>query len=369
MIEPVQTHEQQDTYNDFIDKLEKVKIKAGSKSSVIKKELKHNYTSELELKSLLIRIKNERQDIGFESEMLNNKINKYIKWHTDISRIKYENPTKRNVTKSKLKTKIISLSEQIKVNKTSYEIFGQIILLMVKNILKKPQFSGYTYKDDFYSDAVYKILKYLHNFDHTKTSLITGFPVNAFAYISQIIHNSILYILNKKKKERTVQDRQIDMEHLNHNLELKYKTYYNETSQTSYDDEVITKKLFIDTISPDNNLVGELSSLIDEINIIDNFENFNVTDFEIVNIYNEENEIVKIEAFLNKTDNIKISYPCELSSENSIKIRLTNYTEIIYPNDYRITFDEYNELKKLLNGNISILRKPDEIKETEEKEI
>jgi hypothetical protein len=31
--------------------------------------------------------------------------------------------------------------------------------------------------------------------------------------------------------------------------------------------------------------------------------------------------------------------------------------EIHYPKDYRISFEEYNELKGLLKGNISIMRK------------
>ena len=73
---------------------------------------------------------------------------------------------------------------------------------MVKHILTMPKFSGYSYKDDFYSDAVYKILKYLYNFDHTMISEKTGRPVNAFAYISQIIHNSIIYVINTRKKEQ-----------------------------------------------------------------------------------------------------------------------------------------------------------------------
>ena len=128
----------------------------------IKIKLKHNYTSELELKSLLIRIKNDREDIG--NKDLNRRINKYIKWHTLISNKKYLQPAKRNIVKNHLKDKVVELSVRTKIDPVSYERFGVVILLMIKNILKKPQFSGYTYKDEFYSDAVYKILKYLSNF-------------------------------------------------------------------------------------------------------------------------------------------------------------------------------------------------------------
>lgn len=73
---------------------------------------------------------------------------------------------------------------------------------MVNHIMTKGQFRGYSYQDDFVSDSVFKILKYLDNFDHTKISKISNQPVNAFAYISQIIHNAILFVIIKKKKEQ-----------------------------------------------------------------------------------------------------------------------------------------------------------------------
>ena len=129
-----------------------------------KKKMKHNYTSELELKSLLIRIKNKRLGLGIPDK--NRQINKYISWHTAINTKKYAVPAKRNKLKLRLKHRIVELSEQTSCDEKSYERFGEIILLMIKNILRKPQFSGYTYKDDFYSDAIYKILAYLNNFNH-----------------------------------------------------------------------------------------------------------------------------------------------------------------------------------------------------------
>lgn len=263
-----------------------------------KKKIKHNYTSELELKSLLIRIKNDRADLGILKD--NAKINKYIKWHTAIVNKKYKYPSKRNITKNIVKERIIRLSEETRVDSASYERFGEIILLMIKNILKKPQFSGYTYKDDFYSDAIYKILKYLHNFDHKMTSKITGQSVNAFAYISQIIHNSILFILNQKKNEQEKINKQVEMEKLNHNYELQYTSYHNEIQQSSYQEgNVISEKIELQVIE---------SSLLDEI--------------------------------------------IALSSEAERVQKL----EIVYPHDYRISFDEYNELKHHLKGKISITR-------------
>lgn len=265
-----------------------------------KKTLKHNYTSELELKSLLIRIKNERADMEF-NDSHNRRLNKYIKWHTDINNKKYAQPMRRNITKKKLKDLIIAKSEVTAINQESYERFGEIILLMIKNILKKPQFSGYTYKDDFYSDAVYKILKYLGNFNHKLISERTGQPVNAFAYISQIIHNSILFILNQKKKELENHKKQVEIAALQQNMNLQFNDWYAEDKDIQLFEEPIQKKETVIIKDIKTTLYDELIKLTDDIDSCTSME-------------------------------------------------------IIYPKKYQITFDEFNDLKPLLKGKVSITR-------------
>lgn len=260
----------------------------------MKKRQTHNYTSELELKSLLIRIKNTREERGSLKD--NNKINKYVKWHTKINNKKYQDPKKKNIVKNKLKDRVVSLSEKTRVDDKSYNRFGEIILLMIRKILTKPQFSGYTYRDDFYSDAVHKILKYLCNFNHKLISEITNQPVNSFAYISQIIHNSVLYIINTKKKELDEVKKQVSMEFLNNDLTLKNNETYNRS--TYFKDETVIKKIEIETIK---------TTLFDKISKID----------------------------IGDADRI----------------------DIIYPEDYSISFEEYDKLKPLLKGKMNISRK------------
>jgi len=267
--------------------------------------MKHNYTNELELKSLLIRIKNYRVGIGTSKN--NTKINKYIKWYIKIKNTKYDSIIKKNITKKRLKSQIISLSETTCSDTVSYERFGEIILLMIKNILRKPNFSSYTYKDDFYSDAVFKILKYLHNFNHNLISERTGLLVNAFAYISQIIHNSILFIINTKKKEKENLKKLIDIERINYDFEIKNygasdKNTYNIPSNWDAKTKV-TENIYIDEIK--TSLIDELYSLKETI--------------ERVNILN-----------------------------------------VFYPFDYEISFEEYNNLKDILKGNVNIIRSSDE---------
>jgi len=270
---------------------------------MVKKKLKHNYTSELELKSLLIRIKNDRFDIG--NTKANSVINKYIKWHTKINAKKYVAPAKRNIVKAKLKKRIVDLSIITRIDQQSYERFGEIILLMIKNILKKPQFSGYTYRDDFFSDAVYKILKYLHNFDHTKISERTGLAVNAFAYISQIIHNSILFIINTKKKDSENQRNFVVMETTLANIinGARIDDWHGDASLQ--DPEMVIRTKFIEIDEIEFTLIDEITKLSEEIDNCDKME-------------------------------------------------------ITYPRSYEISFTEYNELKCILkdtlNGKVNVMR-------------
>ena len=184
--------------------------------------MKHNYTNELELKSILIRIKNARieKNTTHTSKTIpndepdnikkNKRIDKYIRWHNSLQHKKVKDSKRCKLVQEKLKSKIIELSEQTSVNTLNYEKFGYIIMQMVRHILTKSQFRGYSYFDDFMSDSVYKILKYLDNFDHTKKSEISGQYVNAFAYLSTIIHHAIVYIIKKRKKEQLFIQEQIN---------------------------------------------------------------------------------------------------------------------------------------------------------------
>lgn len=196
------------------------------------KRMSHHYTDELEIKSLLIRLKNsellqkhkEGQEIKevHESQLKQILDEKYTKRlnafiNNDIERFKkLKNNMKDLVNKSKsknaserlkdiqgrLKDRVIKYSEVTLCDYHSKEKFGEIVILMVKNILRKPNFQMLEYHDEFYSDQSDKIFKYIQNFDHTKISERSGYHVNAFQYISQIIHNSIIHIINQRKREQ-----------------------------------------------------------------------------------------------------------------------------------------------------------------------
>ena len=285
----------------------------------LEKRQTHNYTSELELKSLLIRIKNDRYELG--EYTLNDRINARIKFHTELGELDLGPDTspERNVLRRRVYKNIVKLSEQTRVDYDSYERFGEIILLMIQKILTRPNFSGYSYRHDFYSDAVYKVIKYLHNFDHNLISKRTGLPVNAFAYISQYIHNSVIYIIGKHKKE-------------NDGLSAIVKS-----SNSSMSSKVLTmdtmqsKDNFEENKEIDNSInitITDITSLKDEIQGIIEY-----LDLEMENILDDLNE-----------------------SEYFEELTEINRFNIIYPSDYVITFEEYSEMRDLLSSNISIIR-------------
>lgn len=236
------------------------------KGKIMKKV--HNYTSNLELTSLLIRIKNlralDKQILTKEDYRNNRRLNRYIKVHTKINDTKStpENASKRAKLKDHLKEVIISLSEKTPCDQKSYNRFGQIVLLMVKKILTRPQFNGYSYKDDFYSDASFKILKYLGNFDHTLISERTGQRVNAFAYITQIIMNSIIAIINTRKRDYDNVMEQIKLGIIdNPKASMDTRNLYIKDKEYTPEPEKIDKQYFLNG-NPDD-VIEELSGIIE----------------------------------------------------------------------------------------------------------
>lgn len=219
--------------------------------------VKHNYTNELELKSIMIRIQVARKinrtsgsnktiavdDKKNVSE--NRKISKYIKWASSVQKKNIKNAERVRAFQTRVRELVIRKSEKTPIDSLNYEKFGYIIMEMVRHILTKPQFRGYTYYDDFMSDSVFKILKYLDNFDHKIISKRSGEPVKAFAYISQIIQNSIIYIISKRKKEQDFIRQQMSIQLNNDDLLESWEVCKPETNEKRIfvDGQNIVKKL------------------------------------------------------------------------------------------------------------------------------
>jgi len=103
--------------------------------------------------------------------------------------------------KREIRDKIRDLSYKTYVYRDT-NLFGKMIDTMANRILTRPQFSGYTIKDEMKSLGIEYVLKYIYNFDPYKTSKISNQPVSAFAYISTIIFNGIIQVINSFNKEQ-----------------------------------------------------------------------------------------------------------------------------------------------------------------------
>lgn len=73
------------------------------------------------------------------------------------------------------------------------EYVGECLLMIATRLASKPNFAGYTFKDDMISDAVENGLMYLHNFNPEKSQ-------NPFAYFTQITHYAFIRRIEREKK-------------------------------------------------------------------------------------------------------------------------------------------------------------------------
>lgn len=70
---------------------------------------------------------------------------------------------------------------------------GQAIMLIASRLATKPNFSGYSFKDEMISDGIENCIMYLHNFNPAKST-------NPFAYITLIIWRAYIRRIEKEAK-------------------------------------------------------------------------------------------------------------------------------------------------------------------------
>lgn len=71
---------------------------------------------------------------------------------------------------------------------------GESIFLISNNLAKKPNFSGYTYKQEMISDGIMDCLSAVDNFNPKKSD-------NPFGYFTQIAKNAFIRRIHKEKKQ------------------------------------------------------------------------------------------------------------------------------------------------------------------------
>ncbi len=71
---------------------------------------------------------------------------------------------------------------------------GDCIMKIATHLAHKPNFAGYSFKDEMICDGIENCLQYIHNFDPKKSQ-------NPFAYFTQIIFYAFLRRIQKEKKQ------------------------------------------------------------------------------------------------------------------------------------------------------------------------
>lgn len=70
---------------------------------------------------------------------------------------------------------------------------GEAVLQIADRFSKKPNFFGYSYREDMVGAAVLAVCKYVHNYNPAKTT-------NAFAYVTQIVRNAFIRHIQEQKE-------------------------------------------------------------------------------------------------------------------------------------------------------------------------
>lgn len=187
---------------------------------------------------------------------------------------KYQNEKNKKLQKRKIKKRSILLQEAKEIEKLNVdsqkirENFGELLILIINKILKMPKFAGYTnaWKEDFYINAVEKSLQYVYNFDNNIVSLKTGNPSTAFNYLTQIIMNAIIAVINKEKKNSDFLKKEVENKSLNNPGVM----YIRNNILDSYEEEESKLEIII----KDKNA-------IDDYNEIEVDEKYNVLEIKV----------------------------------------------------------------------------------------
>ena len=125
------------------------------------------------------------------------------------------------------------LENAVKNNKPKPQLsnyIGQSILLICNNLAKKPNFSGYTYKQEMISDGIIDCIAAADNFNPEKTN-------NPFAYFTQIAWNAFIRRIHKEKKQTYIKHKNFENSFLMNDLWSESENMHLKTNEFS--DEII----------------------------------------------------------------------------------------------------------------------------------
>jgi len=135
---------------------------------------------------------------------------------------------------------------------------GECFLLICNKLSSKPNFMGYSYRDEMVADAIENCVYAAHSFDPSKST-------NPFAYFTQIAWNAFIRRIAKEKKQAYIKHKNF----VNSNLMEDIAREMSVTSQpihNEYSDDIIRN--FEDKIVKNSkkNKVGVEKFIKEELN-------------------------------------------------------------------------------------------------------
>lgn len=114
-----------------------------------------------------------------------------------------------NIEIDDLKEEIADNKEEIdelsSKSRRVYEKIGKQFLLIATNFMNKPRYINYSddWKDDMISEAVYDMIRYIHNYDVDlmESYLDRGKTPDPFSYFSQYVRNGAMRYLSERYKD------------------------------------------------------------------------------------------------------------------------------------------------------------------------
>ena len=80
------------------------------------------------------------------------------------------------------------------------EKLGEMFLKLARRYTSKPNFVGYSFRDEMISESVYRMISQIDKFDVHHPSK------NPFAYFTQICYHQVLTMINKEKRQTEIKD-------------------------------------------------------------------------------------------------------------------------------------------------------------------
>lgn len=80
---------------------------------------------------------------------------------------------------------------------------GQCIMLISKKLASRPNFSGYSFREEMESDAIENCVMAAKNFDPNRSN-------NPFAYFTQVAWNAFIRRISKEKKQSYIKHKNIE---------------------------------------------------------------------------------------------------------------------------------------------------------------